>query len=149
MTIWPLLESLLLTLAVYVCVAISKRNVKPISYVIIFIIAFLGAIVFGSSLHAEIPDAKIEIKQIQFYLNNLQTKLSREDKKFYQDKIRFHMSNGNRCYNDVKNKCAWLPGIDDRDTAKFCLVTAGTLITPMDPLSKLMAVTVELFIYMV
>lgn len=142
-----LLEAIILIAIVYAIGALTRHKMKNAVYIFLFFVFWLSAFLFGPTLQASVIDSKIEIKQVQFYLSTIQGRLSKEDQKFYQDKIRFHKSNGDRCFNDVKNKCSWLPSIDDRDTAKFCLITAGTVVAPADPLSKLIAVTVELFVY--
>ena len=142
-----LLEATILTASIYTIGLLTKRKMTIPVYIFLFFLFFLGAFFLGPSLHAVPPSAKTEIKHLQSYFLVLRGKLSKEDKKFYQDKVRFHQSNAERCYRDVKNKCAWLPDFDDRENAKFCLVTAGTLVAPADPMSKLIAITVELFVY--
>lgn len=144
---WPLIEASILTSAIYTGGVICKHKMKPFAYGYFFMLFWILAIFFGSTVHGEVLDSKTEIKQIKFYLQNLQTKLSKEDKIFYKKKIQFHSENGDRCYKDAKNKCAWLPNFDDRNNAKFCLATAGTLISPVDPISKLILITIEVFVY--
>ena len=53
------------------------------------------------------------------------------------DKVQFHKENGDRCLNDAKNKCWWLPDLDDREKARYCFTNIGVLVCPGDPKSKL------------
>jgi len=56
------------------------------------------------------------------------------------EKHRFHKENAERCYEDAKDRCWWLPNINERKSARYCLTNAGALLAFGDPKSKLMAV---------
>jgi hypothetical protein len=147
MIIEAILEAAFITSAIYAVGILTKHKMKTSVYCFLFLVFLIVAMFYGPSLHAEVPNAKVEIRQIRAYLNSLETKLSKEDKKFYQDKVRFHQNNGERCEQDAKNKCWWLPDFEDRENAKYCWTAIGTIITPADPKSKFIALLVEALIY--
>jgi hypothetical protein len=126
------LEAAILTCCIYIAGMITRHKSKPKAYIFMFLGFLIISLFYGPTLklHAEVPDAKIEIKHIRAYLNSLETKLSKEDKKFYQEKVRFHQSNGERCEQDAKNKCWWLPRYEERENAKYCWAAVGTIICP-------------------
>ena len=63
--------------------------------------------------------------------------LNYDDCKTNADKVRFHKENGERCYDDAKERCWWLPYIEDRKKARYCFTSLGILASPGDPKSKI------------
>jgi len=95
-----------------------------------------------------LPDAKQEIEMLRLFksLYGFECTLSKKDRQYYQEKIKFHRDNGDRTYRDAKNKCWWLPDLSDREKAKYCFSTAVALIAPNDPKSKLIGATLTLLL---
>ncbi|MDP1880807.1 MAG: hypothetical protein Q8K60_07695 [Parachlamydiaceae bacterium] len=69
-----------------------------------------------------------------------------DDCKTYKEKYQFHKENAERCFNDAKNKCWWIPNIDDREKARYCLINIGALLTAGDLQSKVIATIVATLI---
>jgi len=57
--------------------------------------------------------------------------------KTYEDKKRFHKENGDRCFNDAKNMCWWMPDMSMRDKSDYAFRNITILGCPGDPRSKL------------
>lgn len=134
-----LIESAIITLVVYLINTMYfKQSKRPYIYIVLFFLLASLNFVFNKLEASEnkkigfeypidyIPDAKIEIN----YLSVLRAyKLSPEDRKFYEGKVRFHKSNAERTFRDAKNKCWYLPDIDYRQKAQTCLAAAITAIS--------------------
>ena len=143
---FQILKAIILTFSLITAGIFTKKILKPHQYIFAFFFYLFIIFLFDSKLHAAIIQSRVEIKHLE--LANIRlVSLSKEDKKFYRDKIKFHQANAERCYNDAKNKCYLLPDFDDRKNAEFCLVTAGTLLLANDPRSKIIAITIDLLIY--
>lgn len=56
---WPLIEASILTSAIYTVGMFTKKKLTSFSYAILFIVFFIIALIFGSTLHAEVPNAKM------------------------------------------------------------------------------------------
>lgn len=164
---WDLIEAALLTGAMFIgdIVANSKRGF--LYYFYLFIVFFGIIFLFSNKIHAEelgysydgkksfsklqgsfLPDAKKEIEMLRIFKaqGGFQFALSKKDRKFYQEKVKFHKENGEKAYRDAKKKCWWLPDTSDRDKAKYCFTTAISLIAPNNPKSKLMGAILTLLL---
>jgi hypothetical protein len=76
------------------------------------------------------PNSKFEILMFQQF-----EMLTHQERKFFMDKIKFHEENAVRTFKDAKEKCWWLPEIDDRKKARYCFTTFMAGIVPGHPLS--------------
>ena len=63
-----------------------------------------------------------------------------------KQKYDFHKANADRCYEEAKERCWWLPKIDERKKARYCLTSGGAMLAFGDPRSKLMAAFVNALI---
>jgi|SRR3954471_6215107 hypothetical protein len=66
-----------------------------------------------------------------------------EQCKTIQQKFQFHKENAERCYNDAKDKCWWLPDISRRKKAQYCFSNIAALMVSGDAKSKLIVVLVN------
>lgn len=106
-------------------------------YVIACILTLMG-IFYAVRGHAyENPHA---IRHIQLYYYKA---LIYENCNTPQQKYQFHKENAERCYEDAKDRCWWLPNLTDRQNARYCLTNAGALLAFGDPRSKLIAVVIN------
>lgn len=152
-----LILSISITIIVYILDKIfSKKTRSPYVYLSMFLILTIVNFFFFDKADASeaskfnfeypidyIPDAKTEIS----YLSILRAyKLSPKDRKYYEDKVRFHKSNAERTFRDAKNKCWYLPDIDDRDKAKYCFNTGMAAVFAGDPYSKAIAAVASLLL---
>lgn len=124
----------------------SQKFYYCLTYTLAFILLILGLYYYGKAygLDNEIInqceddcfnyDPQIILENITFIQLNA---LNYDDCKTYQQKFQFHKENAERCFEDAKKKCWWLPNIDDRDKARYCLTNIGVIISPGDPKSKL------------
>jgi hypothetical protein len=141
-----ILKAIILTFSLLTAGIITKKMLKPYQYIFAFLFYILIILMFDSKLHAAVLQSRVEIKHLE--LANIRLiSISKEDKRFYRDKVKFHKENAERCYNDAKDRCFLIPDFDDRRNAEFCLVTAGTLLLANDPRSKIIAITIDLLIY--
>jgi len=88
----------------------------------------------GNLIAAENPHAKRHI-----YLHYYKA-LSYDDCHTYQQKMKFHKENGDRCFNDAKDRCWYLPNLNYRQNARYCITNAGALVAYGTPQSRLIAV---------
>ncbi len=72
--------------------------------------------------------------------------LAYDDCKTNADKVQFHKENGHRCYDDAKERCWWLPYIEDRSKARYCFTSLGILASPGDPKSKIIITVISALI---
>jgi hypothetical protein len=133
----------------------KSKSLEYFSYFIALILLILGLYYYGKAYGSEYefdfsyeedchyysPEAALE----NITIHQLQV-LAYDDCKTYKDKYQFHKENAERCFNDAKNKCWWLPNIDDRDKARYCLTNIGIIIAPGDPQSKLIIAVINTLI---
>lgn len=58
----------------------------------------------------------------------------------------FHKENAERCFNEAKERCWWLPNITDREKAKYCFLNIGIFGVPGDQKSKMIIALVSTLI---
>ena len=133
-----LIESTILTGVLFVCNIFFKRGHNIKVYVIYFIAIFLGNYLLSQKAEASefIPNCEIEMKAMIFGLHHYEN-LTEEEREYYWKKIQFHEKEAKRTYNDAKNRCWWLPNINDRDKAKYCFTTAIAAIPANTPQSRI------------
>lgn len=105
-------------------------------YYLAFILFVLGIFFVSRGHSLENPHA---IKHIQIHLHKA---LLYENCKTNKQKYLFHKENGDRCLEDAKNRCWYLPNLTDRDNARYCWSNAAALLYPGTPVSKVVAVII-------
>jgi len=142
------IQAIIITGGFFIANIISKQKHIVWNYIGIFF--FVLGILFLSSSKAEAapfkPNASIEIETFNHAFFGKNAALTRENKQYYTDKIEFHKSNGERTFKDAKNKCWYLPGLTDRQNARYCFTSAGASLYPGTPQSKLVKVIITTLI---
>ena len=128
-----LIQASITTLIILIYNIFYGEKKSFVYYMIIWSILFFGCLGINK-ICADIPDAKYEIEYFQMIIPK---NLSDKDKKFYKDKRDFHLENAERCYNDAKNKCWYLPNISNRDKGRYCFTTIIVLISPGNQPAKI------------
>ncbi len=124
---------------------ISKNEIERMNkqikenwhYLIAFILFLMGMFFAIRAYAIQNPDA---MRHVQLYQCHA---LIYENCKTSQQKLKFHKENAERCYEEAKNKCWWLPNVTNQKNARYCLTNAGAMVAFGDPKSKLMAVIVN------
>ena len=119
-----------------------KYNDSIVAYALITFFFLLGTYFFlRSELHATAfqPCAAIEIMHFD------QKCLTGQEREYYQDKANFHKREGERCFQDAKDLCWYLPRIDDRTIARNCFTTMFTMVGSMTPSTRAIVLLSKLF----
>lgn len=154
------IKPLIATLSIYVFGVFIKKKSKPIIYILFFLAYCLLDLILGQKAYAAdvgrvsenqfieiqgkncIPNANIEKKHLKIALNYLlriQSTLTPENRRFYEEKVQFHAKNGEECYNKAEGKSWYLPDLTDRKKADICFLTALGLLFPGEPKIKIAA----------
>jgi hypothetical protein len=89
----------------------------------------------------------LAIKHMDDYFKNLNCRaLEYDDCHTNAQKVQFHKENGERCYEDAKERCWWLPYIPERDKARYCFTAFGAMAAPAEPRSKVIVTIITLLI---
>ena len=107
-------------------------------YYLAALLFVLGIFFLGRAYAYENPHAIEEIHR--FYYSKA---LRLEDCYTFQQKAAFHKENGDRCLEEVKDRCWWLPNMTQRKNAQYCLTNAGALCYPGSSKSKMIAVLIN------
>jgi hypothetical protein len=117
------------------------KTSEKISYVIAILFAVLGTFfLVRAKAHADIffPEDR--------HFFTLEAALTPREKEYYQNKRDFHLENGLRTYNDAKEKCWYLPRMEERTKARTCYTTAVTVIGTPTVQAKLVVTVTQLLI---
>ncbi len=99
-----------------------KQKKNFIYYLLIFLLILIANLIFPHQVHAARPKPK--------YLTHVQ-------KIDFRQKRDESKANAERTYRDAKDRCWWLPNVDDRNMARHCFEVALASLNPGTPQSKL------------
>ena len=148
-----ILIPLIITCVLFLYHSYKKEKMAWYRYLLMIVfmigIMFLGDYFFTNKAYANerdlyfeeplFPDSKREIKYLKQLGFGILASLNKEDKKFYQQKVEFHLNNAERTYRDAKKRCAFLPDVDYRKKAEHCFIAAGNCLIAGTPQSKIIA----------
>ena len=83
-------------------------------------------------------DYSRRIYQTPMNRNQIQ-EVSKEKIAEWKREYDFHKKEGDRTYNDAKDRCWWLPNVNEREQARYCFVSAIGLLGNGTPCSKLVS----------
>lgn len=133
-----LIESTILT-GIFFVINVAFKQKHNLKFYTIYFFAMLATIyLFTSKAEASefVPNCQIEMKAMTFGLHHYEN-LTQEEREYYWNKIQFHEREAKRTYNDAKNRCWWLPDLNERDKAKYCFTTAMSTVPAGTPQSKI------------
>ncbi len=113
---------------------------KRLCYFLAIVFLILGIFFFSRAYGYENIHA-IEKIQLHFYKG-----LDYEQCSTFEQKRQFHKENAERCLNDAKECCWWLPNLSHRKKAQYCFTNTGILLIPGDPKVKVITALVNTLI---
>lgn len=116
-----------------------KRNW---TYYLAALLFALGLLLWSKGHAFENPHCLMDIQSFycRIKVSDISKQINRED---YLVKMKHHRQEGERCYQEAKDRCWYLPNIDTRKQAQHCIIQAGILAVPADPRSKIIAAIVN------
>lgn len=112
------------------------------TYYLAFILLALGLFFLNKAYGGENYHATMDVQNFyaRIRINEIQAQLNRED---YLVKMKHHREEGEKCFKDAKDRCWFLPNIEERKKAQYAITNAGIMIAPADPRSKFIAAVVN------
>lgn len=151
-----LIQSFIVSSIIFLIDAYSKQKKSFTYYLTIFFLVAGMGFLFASETEndfrnqqmeklIEPPNAKKEIQSILIRMSLCRKhSYTKKDKKYYQEKEKFHQKEGKKCFFNAKNKIWYLPDLDDREKARYCFTSAITSALPADPRAKVIGVILQL-----
>lgn len=131
----------------------KKKTYEYLNLALVIIFFILGMYYYGKAYGAELFAYDYEGKVYAFqhpiaiqHMNRYFAALEYDDCRTNTQFRQFHKENGERCYNDAKDRCWWLPYLSERDKARYCISNIGVLACPGEPKSKLIIALVNMLI---
>ena len=113
---------------------------------LIFPALLMGVGVFFLARSCSAHGNEWEVDEFQFSHYNLEFRHvngkylpSRSEKAKWQEAYENHMFHAKRTYEDAKEKCWYLPRVNDRDKARYCFTTAIATVGSTSPTGRLVA----------
>jgi hypothetical protein len=118
----------------------NQKNERIGLFFVIFFVILGCFFLIRSELHAD-PFRPFALTEIMHFDNKC---LTGQERQYYHDKAEFHKKEGERCFQDAKDMCWYLPHIDDRTMARNCFTTAFSMVGSMTPQTRIVVLVGKL-----
>jgi hypothetical protein len=141
-------HALILTVGVAVMDVFFSQVRRIWWYLLLYGMMFLGVWLFESKAEASelTIHAQMDIEWLSRYDGRTRKSNNETDIEYFKKELQFHKDNAIRTCAAAKERCWWLPKLDERKSARYCWTSAMAMAVPGTPEFKLGAVILNVLL---